>query len=102
MRIENDEGLSELLQSSEETKLCTGFAFTEGPLWVASDNCLLFSDIPGNRMHRWRPGDPEAEVYRDPSGFSNGLTLDGSGNVLAAEHGGRRISRAPYGGDAET
>jgi gluconolactonase len=102
MRIENDDGLSELLRSSEETKLCTGFVFTEGPLWVASDNCLLFSDIPGNRMHRWRPGDAEAEVYREPSGFSNGLTLDGDGNVLAAEHGGRRISRAPYDGDAET
>ncbi|MEE8421751.1 MAG: SMP-30/gluconolactonase/LRE family protein, partial [Dehalococcoidia bacterium] len=102
MRIENDEGLSDLLRSSEETRLCTGFVFTEGPLWVVADECLLFSDIPGNRMHRWRPGSAEAELYREPSGFSNGLTLDGDGNVLAAEHGGRRVSRAPYDGGAET
>ncbi|MEE8338039.1 MAG: SMP-30/gluconolactonase/LRE family protein [Dehalococcoidia bacterium] len=102
MRIENDEGLSELLKSSEETRLCTGFGFTEGPLWVASDAALLFSDIPGNRMHRWRPCSSEAEVYREPSGHSNGLTLDGNGNVLACEHSGRRVSIAPYdrdGGD---
>lgn len=99
MRIENDEGLSELLKSSEETRLCTGFGFTEGPLWVASDGALLFSDIPGNRMHRWRPGASEAEIYREPSGHSNGLTLDGNGNVLACEHSGRRVSIAPYDGD---
>jgi gluconolactonase len=101
MRIENDEGLSELLKSSEETHLCTGLTFTEGPLWVASDNALIFSDIPGNKMHRWRPGSSEAEVYRDPSGHSNGLTLDHDGNVLACEHSGRRVSRAPYDGAAE-
>ena len=101
MRIENDEGLSELLKSSEETQLCTGFGFTEGPLWVASDNALIFSDIPGNRMHRWRPGTSEGEVYRDPSGHSNGLTLDHDGNVLACEHSGRRVSRASYDGAAE-
>jgi gluconolactonase len=101
MRIENDEGLSELLKSSEETQLCTGLTFTEGPLWVASDNALIFSDIPGNKMHRWRPGSSEAEVYRDPSGHSNGLTLDHDGNVLACEHSGRRVSRAPYDGTAE-
>lgn len=101
MRIENDEGLSGLLTSSEETQLCTGFGFTEGPLWVAADEALIFSDIPGNKMHRWRPGTSEAEVYRDPSGHSNGLTLDHDGNVLACEHSGRRVSRAPYDGSAE-
>jgi len=95
MRIEDDNGLSDLLLS-EETRLCTGFGFTEGPVWVAADRALVFSDIPGNRMHRWRPGMEAAEVYREPSGWSNGLTLDGEGNILACEHGGRRVSRAPY------
>ena len=36
MRLENDDGLSELLASGEETRLCTGFEFTEGPIWVAA------------------------------------------------------------------
>jgi gluconolactonase len=95
MRIEDDRGLSDLLLS-QETRLCTGFGFTEGPVWVPSGNALLFSDIPGNRIHRWRPGTDVAEVYREPSGWSNGLTLDSAGNVLACEHGGRRVSRGPY------
>ena len=96
MRIEDDNGISDLL-TSEETRLCTGFGFTEGPAWVKAESALLFSDIPGNRIHRWRPGMTEAEVYREPSGWSNGLTLDKAGNVLACEHGGRRVSRGAYG-----
>jgi sugar lactone lactonase YvrE len=96
MRIENDEGLSALLTSDEETRLCTGFQFTEGPIWIPHDDALLFSDIPGNRIHRWRPGADTAEVYREPSANSNGLTLDPDGNLLACEHSGRRVSRSPY------
>ena len=99
MKIEDDHGLSELLLG-EETRLCTGFGFTEGPVWIPSDNALLFSDIPGSRTHRWRPGQTEAETYRDPSGWANGLTLDAAGNLLACEHGGRRVSRGAYGDPA--
>ena len=95
MRIEDDRGISDLL-ASEETRLCGGFGFTEGPIWIPADNALVFSDIPGNRMHRWRPGTTVAEGYRDPSGWSNGLTLDANGNVVACEHGGRRVSRGAY------
>ena len=96
MQISDDHGLSDLLLS-EETALCGGFGFIEGPVWIASDHALVFSDIPGNRQHVWRPGDAEAAVYREPSGWSNGLTLDAAGNLLACEHGGQRVSSAPYG-----
>jgi len=95
VRIEDDKGISELL-TSKESLLCGGFGFTEGPVWVPGDGALLFSDIPGNRMYRWRPGNAAAEIYREPSGWSNGLTLDAVGNVLACEHGGRRVSRGAY------
>lgn len=95
MKIEDDNGISGLLVG-EAVRLCTGFGFTEGPIWIPADNALIFSDIPGNRTHRWRPGDAEAEVYREPSGWANGMTLDAAGNVLACEHGGRRVSRYPY------
>ncbi len=102
MPIQRDEGLSALLRAAEATRVCTGFSFTEGPVWVPGDACLLFSDIPNNRIHRWRPGMADAEVYRAPSRNSNGLTLDRDGNVLACEHSGRQISRAPYGGTETT
>ena len=102
MDIQQDNGLSKLLVSSEETRLCTGFQFTEGPVWVASDDCLLFSDIHGNRTYRWRPGADAAEVFREPSGHGNGSTLDLDGNVLTCEHFGRRVAKTAYGGGTET
>ena len=102
MEITNDRGLSELLASHVEERLCTGFGFTEGPIWVPADDCLLFSDIPGNRAHRWRPGSATAEVYRDPSGHGNGMTLDAAGRLLVAEHSGRRISRGAYSAELDT
>lgn len=95
MRIEDDDGISRLLVG-QERKLCGGFGFTEGPIWIASDSALVFSDIPGNQMHRWRPGRTEAETYRRPSGWSNGMTLDTQGQLVACEHGGRRVSRGDY------
>ena len=37
-------------------KIAGGFGFVEGPLWIEKDGgYLLFSDIPGNRVHRLRP-----------------------------------------------
>ncbi|MGE3856453.1 MAG: SMP-30/gluconolactonase/LRE family protein [Dehalococcoidia bacterium] len=101
MDIQDDHGISKLLVGTER-RLCTGFGFTEGPVWVASDGALLFSDIPGNRTHRWRPGMTEAETYRAPSGWANGLTLDAQGRVVACEHGGRRVSRHVYGQAEQT
>ncbi len=95
MRIEDDCGISTLLIGEEE-RLCTGFGFTEGPVWIPRDEALLFSDIPGNRIHRWRPGRTKADIYRAPSRWSNGLTLDLDDRLLACEHGGRQVSRAPY------
>jgi sugar lactone lactonase YvrE len=102
LRIADDNGLSDLIRSDEAERICTGFDFTEGPVWVPWDDCLLFTDIPQSRIHRWRPGWSEAEVYRAESGFANGLTLDHDGNLLACEHFNRRVSRAPYNGEVSS
>lgn len=99
VRIEGDAGLGDLIASENETICCDGFTFTEGPVWVPQDECLLFSDIPNNRIYRWRPGDAAAEIYRAPSRNSNGLTLDHAGHLLACEHSGRQVTRGPYDGE---
>ena len=72
-------------------RVAGGLIFTEGPVWRG--NALLFSDIPNNRVVRWRrlPEGPELTTYA--TGPSNGLTLDRQGRVVAAEHGGRRVAR---------
>ena len=102
MDIQQDNGLSALFVSAEEERVCTGFVFTEGPVWIASDNCLVFSDIHSNRTHRWRPGSATAEVFREPSNHGNGNTLDLDGNVLTCEHFGRRVAKTASGGGTET
>lgn len=68
-----------------------GFVFTEGPLWDPQDGTLLFSDIPANRIYRWRDGS-HAELFRQPSGKSNGLTWSVDGALIACEHLNRRVS----------
>ena len=74
-------------------RVAGGFKFTEGPIWRGDR--LLFSDIPSNRIVRWRSLDegPEVTTFRTPSGNSNGLALDRSGRLVACEHSGRRVSR---------
>ncbi len=95
MQIDANQGLSDLI-CSEPVLLSAGHGFTEGPAWIPSDDALLFSDIPGNRILRWRSGMDVPEIYRAPSGWANGLTLDRQGRLLACEQGGRRVSRSPY------
>jgi gluconolactonase len=62
---------------------------------------LLFSDIPANRIYKWTPGKGAPAVFREPSGHSNGLTLDRSGRLLACEHD-RRVSRTEPDGRVVT
>src|SRR5262245_24448437 len=85
-------GLHELVSPDAAVeRVAAGLTFTEGPVWRGG--ALLFSDIPNNRIVRWRrlPEGPELTTFA--KGNSNGLTLDRQGKVLAAEHGGRAVSR---------
>ena len=52
-------------------ELGQGFGFIEGPLWHP-DGYLLFTDIPGDTIHRWQ-ADQGVSVYRNPSSKANGL-----------------------------
>ena len=89
-----EENLKETdLQLGPVKTVATGFKFTEGPVWHP-DGYLLFSDIPANRIYMVDPdGRSKAEVFREPSGNSNGLTLDRQGRLVACEHGNRRVTR---------
>lgn len=84
-----DDGLAALVSSEPWETVAEGLGFTEGPVWLP-DGELLFSDIPNSRIHRWRDG--ALSVYREPSGGSNGLTLDPAMRLLACEHENRRVS----------
>ncbi|MAF66391.1 MAG: gluconolactonase [Planctomycetes bacterium] len=84
-------------------KLAGGFAWCEGPVWLPEEGAVVFSDIPNNRVMRWKEGEGLG-VHLRPSGYtgetsrggetgSNALLLDPGGNLVLCQHGDRRISR---------
>ncbi|NUM36984.1 MAG: SMP-30/gluconolactonase/LRE family protein [Candidatus Brocadiae bacterium] len=81
--------------------LASSFIFTEGPVWLADQGYLLFSDIPASKIYRYIPG-VGISVFRSPSGKSNGLTRDRDGMLLACEHENRRVSRTDANGQVKS
>ena len=88
---------SYVLGNAPVKQLATGFDWVEGPVWFGDANCLLFSDIPNNRIVRWSP-DTGISTYRAPSNFANGHTRDLEGRLISCEHGTRRVSRTEHDG----
>jgi gluconolactonase len=72
--------------------IADGLKFTEGPVWLPKERCLLFSDIPADTIYRWDAAQGVA-VWRKPSYNANGNTLDASGRLVTCEHGSRRFTR---------
>ena len=79
-------------------RLHTGTRWGEGPVWFGDQRCLLWSDIPNNRILRWDEETGAVTHFRKPSGHANGHTRDREGRLVSAEHGGRRISRTEHDG----
>jgi gluconolactonase len=97
-------------------KIAEGFIWTEGAVWLKSQKCLLFSDIPNNVVIRWKEGEGTSEFLK-PSGYtgakprggkagdepgSNGLHIDPQGRLNLCEHGDRRVTRIEKDGKTKT
>lgn len=90
-----------LLKDARLETLFDGRFFLEGPA-VAPDGRVYFSDITFTSSsgmqagHVWRydPKTKKTEIFRSPSGMSNGILFDRDGNMIAAlgaDFGGRQI-----------
>lgn len=90
--------------------LAEDFIWSEGPVWVKEGGFLLFSDAPQNTIFKWDENEGITQ-FIEPSGYtgilpyskepgSNGLIINNNGELVACEHGDRRISRMPlsFGG----
>jgi gluconolactonase len=86
-----------VLPNAPLEKLADGFRWLEGPVWFADHDCLLFSDIPNDRVMRWseRGG---LSVFRQPSHFENGHTRDRHGRLISCSHQQRNVTRTEYDG----
>jgi len=79
-------------------RIATGFRWAEGPVWFGDAGCLIFSDIPNNRLMRWQEADGHLSVFRQPSNNTNGNTRDRQGRLLSCEHDARRVTRTELDG----
>ncbi|MEO1649411.1 MAG: SMP-30/gluconolactonase/LRE family protein [Pseudomonadota bacterium] len=86
-----------VLGNAPVKQIATGFDWVEGPVWFGDWNCLLFSDIPNNRIVRWTP-DVGVSTFRAPSNYANGHTRDRQGRLVSCEHGTRRVTRTEHDG----
>ncbi|AJD44726.1 SMP-30/gluconolactonase/LRE family protein [Rhizobium sp. SEMIA 4085] len=86
-----------VLPNAPVKQIATGFDWVEGPVWFGDAGCLLFSDIPNNRILRWSAG-AGVSVFRAPSNFANGNTRDKQGRLVTCEHGTRRVTRTELDG----
>jgi gluconolactonase len=74
-------------------RLAGGCRFNEGAVYFGDARCLLWSDIPNNRIMRWDEETGAVSVYRKPSNHANGNTRDRQGRLITCEHSGRRLTR---------
>jgi gluconolactonase len=58
------------------------YQFTEGPA-VNSEGDVFFTDQPNDRILKWDADSNSISTYMQPSGRSNGLYFDHSGNLLS-------------------
>jgi gluconolactonase len=99
----------ELIDSEAKIEvLASGFNWSEGPVWSKEGNFLLFSDVPENTIYKYKEGEG-LSVFLKPSGYtgkhpyslepgSNGLIINNAGELVACEHGDRRVTRMPLNG----
>lgn len=85
-------------------RLAEGFTWSEGPVWIEEQDCLLLSDVPANKMYRWSEKGG-LSVFLEPSGYeggetgifrepgSNGLIRGPGNSILMGDHGNRAVAQ---------
>ena len=98
------EGIDDIVSPDASIeKIAGGFRFLEGPVWHPVEHHLIFSDIMGNALYRYKEdmessGQP-IELIRENSYLANGNTYDKQGRLLTCEHGTSRVTRLENDGE---
>lgn len=97
-----DDAFYEHISKSAKIEVISkGYVWTEGPVWVAEEQSLLFSDVPQNINYKWTAQNGTVE-FLNPSGYtgkdkklqgSNGMFLDHENNLILCQTGDRAIAR---------
>jgi gluconolactonase len=79
-------------------RLYHGCRWAEGPVWFGDQRCVLWSDIPNNRILRWSEETEQVSEFRKPSNNANGNYRDREGRLITCEHLTRRVTRTEHNG----
>lgn len=102
--IMNSPKLSGIISEAAKVEIIgEGFGWTEGPLWLPTENKLIFSDIPSNSIFEWTEKGG-TKLYLKPAGYtgtmkrggeigSNGLLLSPGEELVLCQHGDRRMAK---------
>jgi gluconolactonase len=72
-------------------QLCTGYLFSEGPVWDIKENCLYFTDF--QKFHIWKWSEKSGvSLYRENSNRAIGLSMDAQGRIVSAESAAHGIA----------
>ena len=97
-----DARFQDLISPGAELKhLADGCIWAEGPVWLPESSTLVWSDIPNDRMQAWSEASG-ATTFRDPSGYTNGNTLDREGRLVSCQHSPSMITRTEPDGTITT
>ena len=78
--------------------IATGCRFNEGPVWFGDLRCLLWSDIPNDRMMKWEEETDAVSLFRKPSHYANGNIRDRQGRLITCEMDSQRLTRTEHDG----
>jgi gluconolactonase len=82
-----------LFPSTSLRQLCSGYMFSEGPVWDVMKGCLYFTDFQKLQIWSWSEKDG-VKIYRENSNRAIGLSMDAKGRIVSAESGAHAIAYA--------
>jgi gluconolactonase len=79
-------------------KIADGASWSEGPVYFAEDDSVVWSDAHGDRLLRWSAKDG-VTVLREPSHYQSGNYRDLAGRLVSCSSGDRAIIRREHNGE---
>ena len=89
-------------KTAKVQKLGGAYQWSEGPVWIQDGGYLLFTDVPGNTIYKFKE-DEGITTFLTPSGLANpkpdwvssqganGLYPLDDENIILADHGNRKL-----------
>ena len=87
--ITNTSQFNKYIKDTNFKQIFTGMLWAEGPAYIPHLQTLVWSDIPNNKMFKYC--NDKVSVYKNPSNYCNGNTIDKDENIISCSHGGRCI-----------